>query len=192
VKPVAEGTGKGICARSLVENESELRAFVQEILTRFAQPALAESYLPGREFTVGILGTGANAQAIGVMEIHLNAKADACGYTYENKQQYESRVSYTLATDNEAKRAAQVALAAWRVLGCRDGGRVDIRSDDCQSPHFLEVNPLAGLHPTLGDLVILARMAGVSYEELIGRMLDSALSYPLRFPQTPALAAQYA
>src|SRR3546814_9636733 len=65
--------------------------------------------------------------------------------------------------------------SAWRVLGCRDGGRVDLRSDATGRPHFIEVNPLAGINPEKSDLVILARMAGWSYEALLGRMLDSCL-----------------
>jgi D-alanine-D-alanine ligase len=183
VKPNCEGTGKGITARSLVKTEAELRAAVQDIHTRFAQSALVETYLSGREFTVGITGTGQNASVIGVMEIILNEKADAAGYTYDNKQEYEERVTYHLRTDAEALKAGDVALQAWRVLGCRDGGRIDVRSNDKGEPHFLEVNPLAGLHPVLGDLVILSKMAGLSYGDLLGRMLDSALSDPQRFPQ---------
>jgi D-alanine-D-alanine ligase len=192
VKPNAEGTGKGITAKSLVKNDKELRAAVSDIHTRFGQAAIAEHYLPGREFTVGITGTGNAATVIAVMEILLNDKADAVGYTYDNKQQYEERVSYRLADDAEAKEAANVALAAWRVLGCRDGGRIDIRSDAKGQPHFLEVNPLAGLHPVLGDLVILSKLAGVTYHDLLGRILDSALNDPSRFPHSKPSMTQYA
>jgi len=191
VKPIAEGTGKGITSKSLVRTEKELRASAQDIHARFGQDALVEQYLPGREFTVGITGIGANARVIGVMEIHLLESADACGYTYDNKQQYEERVRYTLVNDAEAKTAGDVALSAWRLLGCRDGGRIDIRSDANGRPHFLEVNPLAGLHPVLGDLVILSKLAGLTYHDLLGRILDSALSDRARFPldKKPSLTA---
>jgi D-alanine-D-alanine ligase len=182
VKPNAEGTGKGISAKSLVHNEKDLRAAVGDIHARFSQAALVEQYLPGREFTVGITGTGEAAKIVGVMEILLNEKADAAGYTYNNKQLYEERVSYRLVHDAEAKKAADVAISAWRVLKCRDGGRVDIRSDANAKPHFLEVNPLAGLHPVLGDLVILSKFAGLTYHDLLGRFLNSALSDTSRFP----------
>ena len=188
VKPNADGTGKGITSKSLVKNEQQLREVVDDIHARFNQTALAEQYLSGREFTVGMTGTGDAARAVAVMEIIFNEKADQCGYTYDNKQQYEDRVEYKLVNDAEAKEAANVALQAWRVLGCRDGGRIDIRSDDKNQPHFLEVNPLAGIHPVLGDLVILSRLAGVSYSELLGRILDSALSDPTRF-SNPAKVA---
>lgn len=187
VKPVAEGTSKGISAQSLVHDKKELHAVVEDLTTRFAQPALAETYLAGREFTVGITGTGASAKAIGVLEIELLKSADACGYTYENKMQYEQRVRYHLADDMEAKKSAQVALSAWRTLGCRDGGRVDMRSDAHGNPHVIEVNPLAGLHPVLGDLVILSRLIDLPYQALIGRMIDSALHDNARFPTTKAV-----
>ena len=72
--------------------------------------------------------------------------------------------------------AERVSLDAWRALGCRDGGRVDIRCDASQNPLFLEVNPLAGLNPKDSDLPILARMANVSYTELLGRIMASATS----------------
>jgi len=136
----------------------------------------------------GITGTGEMAKVLGVMEIILNEKADKCGYTYENKQQYEDRVEYKLVSDEEAFEAADIALHAWNALGCRDGGRVDVRSDHNGKPHFLEVNPLAGLHPVLGDLVILSRLAGVSYHDLLGRILDSALCDTNRFPSLPKVA----
>ncbi len=181
VKPNADGTGKGITSKSLVNNKQQLREIVEDIHARFSQSALAEQYLNGREFTVGITGTGDMARAVAVMEIIFNENADQCGYTYDNKQHYETRVKYRLVDDAEAQEAARVALLAWRVLGCRDGGRIDIRCDDKNQPHFLEVNPLAGLHPVLGDLVILSRLAGISYPDLLGRILDSALSDPTRF-----------
>ena len=182
VKPNADGTGKGITEKSLVQNAIELQTSAMHLLSAFRQPVLAEQYLSGREFTVGITGTSEKASVVGVMEIILNEKADKAGYTYDNKQLYETRVEYKLVKDAEALKAADVALAAWKVLGCRDGGRIDIRSDAKAEPHFLEVNPLAGIHPVLGDLVILSRFAGLSYHDLLGRILDSALNDASRFP----------
>jgi len=191
VKPNADGTGKGITEKSLVHNEKELQKAVSDIHARFNQPALAEQYLPGREFTVGITGTGEESRVIGVMEILLLDKADICGYTYDNKQQYEERVRYKLVDDSEAKQTADIALSAWRILGCRDGGRIDMRSDAEAKPHFLEVNPLAGLHPVLGDLVILSKLSGLTYHDLLNRILDSALNDLSRFPphNKPAITA---
>ena len=76
--------------------------------------------------------------------------------------------------DEEVRQAEALALAAYRVLGCRDAGRVDIRSDGRRRPHFIEVNPLAGLHPQHSDLPILCGMKGIYYVTLIERILASA------------------
>jgi D-alanine-D-alanine ligase len=174
-KPVAEGTGKGISPASRAESPAALRKVCRSLLTRFRQPVLVETYLPGREFTVGILGSGRGAEAIAVLEVILGDGAEAIGYGFVNKEECESRVVYRLVDDGEAKAAAAVALAAWRALGCRDAGRVDLRSDARGEPQFMEVNPLAGLHPTHSDLPILASAAGLSHERLIGRILRHGL-----------------
>ncbi len=179
IKPVAEGTGKGCSAKSVVRNRTALAAACDELVARFRQPVLIEPYLGGREFTVGITGTGRHARIVGSMEIVLLANAEAGGYSYDNKSQYEDRVVYRPCypeKDPVAAAADRVALDAWRALGCRDGGRVDIRCDAGQNPMFLEVNPLAGLNPKDSDLPILARMARISYTELIGRIMDSAVA----------------
>lgn len=167
-KPVGEGTGKGIGPGSLCRDAGELATAVRRLLDRFGQPTLVERYVPGREFTVGILGTGAAAEAIGVMEID-----SATTYGFATKKDYAG-VRYRLADDAEARAAAGTALGAWRLLGCRDGGRVDLRSDAVGRPMFLEVNPLAGLHPVDSDLVILTRLAGHDYDWLIGCIMQSA------------------
>ena len=82
-------------------------------------------------------------------------------------------MDYRLADDDEARQASQVALDAWRALRCRDGGRIDIRSDEHGKPHFIEVNPLAGLNPERSDLCFIARFKGIPYRDLIGRIIES-------------------
>jgi D-alanine-D-alanine ligase len=173
-KPIAEGTGKGVTPASRVTSPTALRKLCRQLLERYRQPVLIETFLPGREFTVGIIGTGASAEPVAVMEVILNAEAEAGVYSYVNKEECESRVVYRLAADEQAKAAGAVALAAWRALGCRDGGRVDLRQDTGGRPLFLEVNPLAGLHPTHSDLPIMCTLAGVPYDALIGRIVESA------------------
>jgi len=175
-KPVAEGTGKGITAASRIDNPAELRQQCLSLLDRYKQPVLVETYLPGREMTVGIVGTGDQAVSVGIMEVLLQDNAEAGVYSYDNKENSEECVRYRLPDDPEAKLAEQTALAAWRGLGCRDAGRVDMRSDANGIPNFMEVNPLAGLHPEHSDLPILCGMGGISYTELIGRIMDSALT----------------
>lgn len=173
VKPVAEGTGKGITERSCVEGAAGLREACAELLARYRQPVLVEPRLTGREFTVGVLGTGAAARAIGVMEIVFRDPGPGV-YSYQVKRDYQAHVTYRLADDAEARAAAATALRAWACLGGRDGGRIDLRSDARGCPQLLEVNPLAGLDPVHSDLVILARLAGTSYESLIVRIVESA------------------
>lgn len=184
-KPLAEGSGKGVGASSLVKDRAALSDVVRDLVARFHQPVMVESFLSGREFTVGITGTGAEAQALGVMEVIFTDNADAHGYGYENKEHFERKMHYRLVDDVEAQTATDVALGAWRVLRCRDGGRVDIRSDGQGRPHFLEVNPLAGLNPERSDLVFLTRFAGIGYNDLIARIMDSFLR---RHPELAAPA----
>src|SRR5262245_20639090 len=182
VKPVAEGSSKGVSDRSLVRDRTELSNSCRELLERYQQPVLVEAFLPGREFTVGITGTGEAATALGVMEIHLHHHEATAAYSRDNKVFYEDRVSYSLVDDGKRREAIEVALAAWRMLGCRDAGRVDLRCDGAGVVHFLEVNPLAGLDPIHSDLVILCRLQGIPYEDLIARILSLAferLSRPL-------------
>ena len=182
-KPVAEGTGKGIGSDSKIKDSKGLFEACRWILETFKQPVILESFLPGREFTVGITGTGDRAISTGVMEVLLQKGADPDSYSYANKKHYETRVKYRLADDSEALRAAETALKAWRGLGCRDGGRIDLRSDENGIPMFLEVNPLAGLNPEISDLPILCGMSGISYQELISRIMESALE---RINNTPS------
>ena len=174
-KPVAEGTGKGITARSKISNKEELTAVCDQLLETFDQPVLVEAFLPGREFTVGILGSGMQAAAIGVLEVVLKKNAEADVYSYHNKENFKKLVDYLLVDDALAQKAKQVALDAWRGLGCLDGGRIDLRVDEKGIPNFLEVNPLAGLHPQNSDLCILAQKTGMTYTALIGAIVLSAI-----------------
>lgn len=174
IKPVAEGTSKGISVTSRVGNPTEMRLVCEHLLQSYQQPVLIEAFLPGREFTVGIIGTGDDAVPLGAMEVLLQENADPGIYSYANKKLYESRVRYHLVDDAVAESAVESALAVWKGLGCRDGGRVDLRCDGAGAVHFIEVNPLAGLNPQHSDLVILARMKGIRYVELIKRIVTSA------------------
>ena len=175
-KPVAEGTSKGITSTSIVDAPELLRPVCTDLLERFNQPVLLERFLPGREFTVGVLGTGPQARPLGTMEVLLGDKADQRLYSYDNKEEYEDRVTYRLVRDAAQEHVERVALAAWRGMGCRDGGRVDLRMDEQGVPHVLEINPLPGLNPERSDLPILCGMASIPYQELIAGIVHSALS----------------
>ncbi|MDA8404404.1 MAG: D-alanine--D-alanine ligase [Desulfobacteraceae bacterium] len=181
VKPVAEGTGKGISSQSIVHQKEQLAGICGKLINAFHQPVLVEKYLSGREFTTGIVGTGREARVLGTMEVILLPNAEKGVYSYDNKDQYEDRVEYHLVTaeDPSVRAAEAAALGAWRALGCRDGGRTDLRCDNAGNPYFLEVNPLAGLHPVHSDLPILCGHLCVPYDALIQNILISAL---LRIP----------
>jgi D-alanine-D-alanine ligase len=181
VKPVAEGTAKGIDGDSKVTSRDELARVCGRLLTTYRQPALVETYLPGREFTVGITGTGDQAVAIGTLEVVLLPQAQPHSYTYVNKEQCEELCQFPLAPPDWAAPAEELALAAWRGLGCRDAGRVDLRADTRGQLHVMELNPLPGLHPVHSDLPILCNAAGLPYRELIRRIMDSACQ---RLPET--------
>jgi len=174
-KPVAEGTGMGVTAASKIADRTELARVCRELLATFCQPVLIETFLPGREFTVGIIGTGAEAFSPGVMEVHLLEKAEKEVYSYVNKEDWHERIEYALAADAMARAAEKTALAAWRDLGCRDGGRIDLRADANGVPNFIEVNPLAGIRPEHSDLPILCELAGMPYRELIAEIMRSAM-----------------
>jgi D-alanine-D-alanine ligase len=171
IKPVSEGTGKGITEKNLVNNPKELRDMSDYLLKRFEQPALVEEYLPGREFTVGIVGSGVNARAVGGMEIECK---DNLPYSVEFKENYQEFCRYTPMAPDFTEECKALALSVWKALGGLDGGRVDVKADRNGKMCFMEVNPLAGLHPVHSDLPILSRMAGIEYQELLEMIVHSA------------------
>lgn len=175
-KPVAEGTGKGISESSRVDTHERLSLLCTKLMHEFRQPVLVETYLPGREFTAGIVGTDNDAAVIGVMEVLFrNHHEGEKIYSYHSKSNYEELIDYVIPEREVVQACSDLALAAWRALGCRDGGRVDIRMDSLDRPNFIEVNPLAGLNPIHSDLPIICRLLGIPFQDLIARILDSAM-----------------
>lgn len=174
-KPIAEGTGKGIDSASRIDNASQLRETCSRLLEKFQQPVLVEEYLPGREFTTALLGTGREARVLGTMELRMRDHAGTDIYSYEMKEKCESLVEYFPMPAGELrKEVEELALQSYRLLECRDGGRVDVRLDRAGRPTFLEVNPLPGLHPTHSDLPMIATQEGMTYAELLGAIINSA------------------
>jgi D-alanine-D-alanine ligase len=172
VKPVSEGTGKGITAKSLVRDHIELRKMVEWIHTDFNQAALVEEYLPGREFTVGITGYGDDAMCIGGMEVIC---ADNLPYSVEVKENYQEYCKYAKLGADIEEECKEVALKAWKALDAVDAGRVDLKADRNGRICFIEANPLAGLNPVHSDLPILARMYGIDYQTLMELIMKAAL-----------------
>ncbi len=173
-KPVSEGTGKGIDSKSKISSFKELEKVCLNLLQKFRQPVLVEEYLPGREFTVGVLGTGRDAYVPGAMEIVFRSSRDTV-YSYENKEKYEDIVDYTAVEGDLFRQCEEIALNVWKSLNCFDGGRVDLKIDKHGKMSFIEINPLAGLNPESSDLPILCRLNGIGYQEIIDVILKSAV-----------------
>ncbi len=171
VKPVAEGTGKGITTRSVVRDRDTLVTLVTELLEKYNQPVLIEEYLPGREFTVGVTGSGTDVKVIGGMEVICK---DNLPYSVEVKENYQDIVKYLLIDNSCRDECNAVALASWRALNVVDACRVDMKADRNGRICFIEANPLAGLNPVHSDLPILSRFNGVEYDSLMEMIMNSA------------------
>ncbi len=170
-KPLAEGTGKGISGKSKIDNAAQLKDTCADLLQRFRQPVLVETYLSGREFTVGMLGMDDTTRVIGIMEVAIDETRGIGNYGYGNKTDFFDHISYSLLDEQKEpalfRAIHDVAVASWQALDCRDGGRLDIRCDDQGIPHIMEINPLAGLRPGFSDLVVLCDMSGMNHPALI-------------------------
>jgi D-alanine-D-alanine ligase len=176
-KPLHEGSSIGIRSSSRSTNAVELRADLERLLGDYSQPVLVEEFCPGPELTVGITGDGHEAELLGVMEIApRQGPIEEFVYSVEVKRESEAAdylVPPRLAPELVAQ-AAAAALRAYRALGCRDVGRVDLRLGADGVPQFLELNALPGLKPAWSDIVLLAERTGTSYEQLLGRIVSCA------------------
>ena len=178
VKPVAEGTSKGVTKRSVVRDEGELREVAREIIAKYRQPALVEEYIGGREFTVGLLGER-RPKVLPPMEIVFLDRADPTPiYSFEMKQDWNEKIRYEVPArlePRELERLEKAARECFAALGCRDVARVDFRMDSEGRLYFIESNPLPGLAPGWSDLVLIAQAAGLDYRNLIGEILSFAI-----------------
>ena len=175
VKPVAEGTSKGVGKDSKVESPDQLRNKCAELLARLKQPVLVETYLPGREFTVGVVGSNGDVTAM-AMEICYRDRGTEAIYCFESKENCEELIDYVPATDAAAEASIDLAVRSWRQFGLRDAARIDVRLDGRESPNVLEINPLPGLHPEHSDLPIMWTQTGRAYPALISEITRSCLS----------------
>ena len=174
VKPNCQGSSMGIGEGALVKNHDQLRRAVTRILKRYREPALVEQFMEGREFTVGLLGNGHDLQVFPVLEVVLPQGAHSYGYQSKDEDTGVLRCPAEIPEDL-AEEMKRMAVAVYRALECRDLARVDFRSDEQGRPHFLEINPLPGLHPETSLLPQQAYAAGLSYQGLIGRILEAAM-----------------
>ncbi len=186
VKPIHEGSSKGVTVRNLVHSRDELVTRVTELLDAYAQPVLVEDYLPGAEFTCAILGNGADAHVLPIVGMNFGDLPPGVApiYGFEAKWVWDTpdrplHIFDCPAPVSESLRRAieHVALRAYRVLGCRDWSRVDVRLDAAGVPNVVEINPLPGILPNPADNSCFpkaARAAGMSYDTLIQTCLVHA------------------
>lgn len=178
VKPVAEGSSKGVLKTSVVEDEAELRTLAQVVVGKYHQAALVETYLSGREFTVALLGD-TRPRVLPPMEIvFINPATKRPVYAFDHKLDWSTELRYDRPANVDAALGAElerVARGVFDALGCRDVARVDLRLDDAGRVNFIEVNPLPGLSPGWSDLCLIAESAGIGYDALIGEILAPAL-----------------
>ena len=177
-KPLAEGSSKGVSKMSVVASEKELRALVSELAGKYRQPILCESFLPGREFTVGVLGER-RPRVLPPMEIvFLNEATEHPIYSFDAKLDFSENIRYDAPAKVDpalAKQLEHTARAAFVALGCRDVGRIDLRLDAAGRVNFIECNPLPGLTPGWSDLVLIAKSAGMDYRTLIAEIMAPAI-----------------
>jgi D-alanine-D-alanine ligase len=178
VKPVAEGTSKGVTRKSVVRDEGELREVARELIGKYRQPALVEQYVAGREFTVGLLGER-RPRVLPPMEIvFLDAKDPTPIYSFDMKQDWSDQIRYEVParlSERELDRLEKAARETFAALGCRDVARADFRMDAEGRIFFIECNPLPGLTPGWSDLVLIAQAAGIDHRGLIGEILSFAI-----------------
>jgi D-alanine-D-alanine ligase len=186
VKPVSEGSGKGIFSTSFVENKKDLVREVERITFEYTQPALVEEFLPGREFTAAVLGNGAEAEVLPIVEINYKDFPDDFVpiYSYEAKWILDTTDNPLDVFDCPAKISAQLekaiknnVLRTFHTLRCRDWSRIDIRLDDRGIPNIIEVNPLPGILPNPEENSCYpkaARTAGINYNDMINKVLFAA------------------
>ncbi len=180
VKPNAEGSGKGISEHCIAENPDELRSMLRSLFRDYKQDMLVESFLPGKEFTVGVLGNGSELTVFPPMEIVFEhpTQGQYSVYSYEVKKNFRRHVHYVCPAEIPTEAAEEMTEAArtiFNALGCRDFARVDFRMDENGTPFFLEINPLPGLAPGYSDYPMAAEAAGLSYDDLITSIAGCAL-----------------
>jgi D-alanine-D-alanine ligase len=186
VKPLFEGSSIGIRNNSLVTTKQEMRERVLWLLNEYHEPALVEEFLPGREFTVPIIGNGADARALPMVEILFDSLPQGVNpiYSYEAKWVWDQSSNPleifecpARLSDEFRSEIESLCLRAYHVLRCRDWCRVDVRLDASGSPHILELNPLPGILPKAEDNSCFpkaAMAAGMNYNQLINTVLDIA------------------
>jgi D-alanine-D-alanine ligase len=186
VKPVGEGSSKGIFDSSLVNNLDDLYKLANEMFAKYNQPIIVEEFLPGREFTVALLGNGDSVEVLPIVEINLDQLPSSLQpiYSYEAKWIADTRdnplniFTCPAKINGELERQiSETAIKTFKIMRCRDWCRIDMRLDTNGIPNIIELNPLPGILPDPKDNSCFpkaARTAGYSYEEMINKVLLTA------------------
>jgi D-alanine-D-alanine ligase len=182
VKPNAEGSSKGISDISVVRSKQELLELARRNLELYAGDMLAEEYIEGREFTVGLIGNNGDTRVFRPMEIIYKNEVPIPGgynvYSYPVKQDYTRYVRYECPanlTSAQEEEMIKTSKSIYRALGCRDFARIDYRLASDGTLYFIEINPLPGLAPNYSDYPMLASFCGVDYGTLVRSLLKTAL-----------------
>ncbi len=187
VKPLHEGSSKGIVNSSIVRSRTELSEQVGRILSDYAEPALVEKFLPGKEFTAALLGNEPSVQVFPIVEIRLDKLPKGVNplYSYEAKWVWDQSDHPIEMYDCPARidadlerRIKETCLNVFHVLRCRDWTRIDLRLDENGIPNVMELNPLPGILPNPDDhscYPMAARKAGYSYSAMLNAVLDAAI-----------------
>jgi D-alanine-D-alanine ligase len=185
VKPNDEGSSKGLGGQPVAASASEASCRVRWLHETYHCPVLIEEFLSGAEVTVGVAGNHVDTRILGMMEIAPAEPAPAWAYSLDVKRDWRRRVRYHMPPRLDVSTIETIkhyALTAYRLLGCRDLARLDFRLDANGTPHFLECNPLPGLHPESGDIAILSQRT-LPYENLVqGVLLDAARRWNVSLP----------
>jgi len=178
VKPNAEGSSKGISDASVAKNLTELHKLVNKMMNNYGEDLIAEQYIDGREFTVGIIGNGSYIHVFEPMEIIFQKFNSYKIYGYEVKKNFRDYISYQCPPNIPAELKALMmrdAETVYSALGCLDFARIDFRLSNDGKVYFLEVNPLPGLAPGYSDFPMLAAFNGIEYNNLVCKVLYCAL-----------------
>ncbi len=187
VKPVSEGSGKGIFASSFVHSKDELKREIKRITSEYNQSALVEEFLSGREFTVAVLGNNGDTKILPAIEMRFDKYPEGTAplYSYEAKWILDTKENEFDVFDCPAnitkeleEKINKVCLDTYRVLKCRDWSRIDLRLDKNGEPNIIEINPLPGIIPDPNEnssFPKAARAAGIDYNDMINTVLASAV-----------------
>ena len=184
LKPDREGSSMGIDADSVVHDEASLRRKLTKMLQTYNEPILAEEFIEGREFSAGILGNE-NPRVLPILEIDFSRFPKEVGTVYGQKAKtvFDSSANYVCPahiSEKERKKIEEVARKTFKVLGCRDFARIDMRMNSSGELFVLEVNPLPGIdynteRDELSFYPIMAKAAGMDFNEMIKQILDAAI-----------------